>query len=246
MSHATPASASSAAIDDGLTRCALLDEFWEVLHREPTTHPRDWLSDRSLEDQTALHDLEIIHQLLEHERSTCKCGAAAGIPLFSSSRTSRDKETGASNASQVGVKPRTLVGYPERIGKYLVIEPLGEGAQGQVYRVLHPELGRECVLKLAQRPIEIDPDGQERLRNEGRLLAKCEHPNIVRVIDFDLNQGRPFLVMEYVHGQTLRRYAERYRPGPRRAAWFVAKWRRRSRPSVPRRSSIRISSPRMS
>jgi serine/threonine protein kinase len=109
-----------------------------------------------------------------------------------------------------------------RIGRYLVVESLGEGGQGQVFRVIHPELAKELVLKLAWRLIAADPDRRERLLREGRLLADCEHPNLVRVVDLDFHEGRPFVVMEHVRGLNLQQYTIQRRPGPRQAARLVA------------------------
>ncbi len=109
-----------------------------------------------------------------------------------------------------------------RIGRYLVVDALGEGGQGQVFRVIHPELGKEFVLKLARRGVAADPAGRERLLREARLLAECAHPNLVKVVDLDFDDGRPFVVMEHVHGLNLEQYAEQCRPGPRAIAGLVA------------------------
>jgi serine/threonine protein kinase len=109
-----------------------------------------------------------------------------------------------------------------RIGRYLVVEFLGEGGQGQVFRIIHPELGKEFVLKLARRALAADPAGRERLLREARLLAECAHPNLVKVVDLDFHDGRPFVVMEHVYGLNLEQYAEQRRPGPRAIARLVA------------------------
>ncbi len=109
-----------------------------------------------------------------------------------------------------------------RIGRYLVVETIGRGGQGDVYRVVHPELGKEYVLKLARRSIASDADGRDGLSREGRLLAGCDHPNLVRVVNLDFEEGRPFVVMEHVQGLNLEQYARQHRPGPREAARIVA------------------------
>jgi tRNA A-37 threonylcarbamoyl transferase component Bud32 len=121
-----------------------------------------------------------------------------------------------------GIDDRHTVGPSRHIGRYLVVESLGEGGQGQVYRVIHPELRKEFVLKLARRGIAADPVGRERLLREARLLAECAHPNLVKVVDLDFHDGRPFVVMEHVHGLNLEQYAEQRRPGPRAIARLVA------------------------
>ena len=109
---------------------------------------------------------------------------------------------------------------PEAIGKYRVIELIDDGGQAEVYRAVHPELGKELAIKLARRPL----DGSDRasLIEEGRLLAGLEHPNLVRVHDVGFLDDRPFLVMEFVRGRNLQQFAEQERSGPRRAAALVA------------------------
>ncbi len=105
-----------------------------------------------------------------------------------------------------------------QIGRYLVLEVLGEGGQGEVFRVNHPETGQVFVLKLARRAIAADPTGRGRMLREGRLLAGFDHPNLVRVVDIDLHEGRPFVVMEHVQGLNLQQFAENHAVGPREAA----------------------------
>jgi len=109
-----------------------------------------------------------------------------------------------------------------KIGRYLVLESLGDGGEGQVSRVVHPLLGTKLVLKLARRSLAAAPDGPERLLRAGRLLASCVHPNLVKVVDVDLHGGRPFVVMEDVYGLDLEQYAHEHRPSPHQAARIVA------------------------
>src|SRR5271170_8088038 len=110
---------------------------------------------------------------------------------------------------------------PGAIGKYLVVETLGSGAQGKVYRVIHPGLGQDMVLKLGRRP--VGGDERATLVREGRLLKDLEHINLVKIYDLDFHNDRPFLVMEYVHGSNLEDYARDEPVTPRRAAELVTK-----------------------
>jgi serine/threonine protein kinase len=111
---------------------------------------------------------------------------------------------------------------PGAIGRYLVVDELGGGLQGQVYRVIHPKLGRDMVLKLGRQP--VGDDERTSLVAEGRLLADLKpHVNLVRIYDLDFHNERPFLVMEYVDGRDLEVYARDEPVTPRRAAELVAK-----------------------
>lgn len=110
---------------------------------------------------------------------------------------------------------------PGAIGKYLVVDQLDGGAQGQVFLVMHPRLRKEMVLKLGRQP--VGDDDRTSLVAEGRLLTDLEHINLVRIYDLDFHNDRPFLVMEYIHGRNLEDYARDEPITPRRAAELVAK-----------------------
>ena len=132
-----------------------------------------------------------------------------------------------------------------RIGRYLVLETLGQGGQGEVFRVLHPKIGKEFVLKLARRSIVADPVGRDRMLREGRLLAGFVHPNLVRVVDIDVHEGRPFVVMEHVQGLNLEQFAKNHRPAHESRSGSWPRWRGPSRTSN-EGSTTRISSRRTS
>ena len=102
------------------------------------------------------------------------------------------------------------------IGRYLVVARLDEGGQGQLFRVFHPGLRKDLVLKLARDTIGAEAGAA--LVSEGRLLAQIDHPNLVRVFDLDFHEGLPFVVMEYVPGTNLQQFAVQNRPGFRRVA----------------------------
>ena len=87
---------------------------------------------------------------------------------------------------------------------------------------MHPALRGEFALKIARQAMGRDPSSREPLLSEGRLLARLNHPNLVRVVDLDFHEDRPFLVLEYVPGRTLQRYLEESRPSPRESARLVS------------------------
>ena len=108
------------------------------------------------------------------------------------------------------------------IGKYPILSLLAEGGQGVVYRALHPTLAKEVVIKWSKHATNSTRD-RDQLLAEGRLLARIEHPNLVRIFDLDFHDGRPFLVMESVDGLNLEQYFDRARPGPKQVAALVAR-----------------------
>jgi len=109
---------------------------------------------------------------------------------------------------------------PAAIGKYLVVGRFPRSGQAEVFRVVHPQLHRDLVLKLALKP--IGEDGRSEIIADGKVLAELEHPNIVRLHDLDFHEGRPYLVMEYVRGRDLAQFAREETVTPRRAAALAA------------------------
>jgi serine/threonine protein kinase len=88
---------------------------------------------------------------------------------------------------------------------YRSIAPLGRGATGEVVEAEHRALGKRVVVKLLQRDLARRPDLVDRMRLEGQALARLTHENLVAVLDLQVTlEGRPFLVMERLHGRTLR------------------------------------------
>lgn len=112
---------------------------------------------------------------------------------------------------------------PERIGKYVVVARIGLGGQAEIYRAVHPTLGKEVVLKLARETGGVGAAERERLEAEARILARIEHPNLARIYDLDFHNDRPFLVMEFIRGRTLEQYMRQEQPSPEESAALVAK-----------------------
>jgi serine/threonine protein kinase len=98
---------------------------------------------------------------------------------------------------------RSLVG--ETLLDYQLIEKVGEGAAGIVYRAEDTRLGRFVVLKVLPALLTGDPQSEARFREEARCLSALNHPNVVTVYDIQRDRGALFIVMEYVPGKTLDR-----------------------------------------
>jgi predicted Ser/Thr protein kinase len=108
---------------------------------------------------------------------------------------------------------------PESIGRYRIIGELDSGGQASVYRAVHPTLPRDLAIKIAHEPSEID---SSLLRGDAQILCELDHPNLVRVHDLDIHEGRPFVVMEFVRGRNLHQAAEQLPLSPDQAAAWVA------------------------
>jgi len=88
------------------------------------------------------------------------------------------------------------------IGAYRLVDFLGAGGMGEVYRAVHVSLGRVVALKVLT-AVAADAVSLERFRNEARVHALLQHPHIATLFDFLDQGGRPCIVMEYVDGETL-------------------------------------------
>ncbi|MBL8917843.1 MAG: serine/threonine protein kinase [Myxococcaceae bacterium] len=95
---------------------------------------------------------------------------------------------------------------PKVIGPYRVLETLGSGGAGTVYRAVDRRTGEDTALKLISSGPALDPRAARRLAREFETLQHLSHPNVVRVYDTGVFQGYPYLAMELVEGLTLRHY----------------------------------------
>jgi len=89
-------------------------------------------------------------------------------------------------------------------GRYQVIEELGRGGMGRVYKVFDTKIKEKVALKLIRPEVASDKDTIERFSNEIRLARKIGHRNVCRMFDIGEAEGAHFITMEYVHGEDLK------------------------------------------
>ncbi len=135
-------------------------------------------------------------------------------PQFTDTLASQGSVRGGAAASTAAVEEAAAKPLEpgEFIGRYRVRERIGEGGMGVVYAAEDPELGRVVAIKLL-RPVQGDEAElqQRRMLREAQALARVSHRNLVMVFDVGSRQGRVWIAMEYVAGDTLEVWLARER-----------------------------------
>ena len=102
-------------------------------------------------------------------------------------------------------------GFPQ-IGRYEIVEQIGRGGMGVVYRAHDPVLDRDVAIKCILGDFSSDRDAAEQFEREARAAARLQHANIVTIYELGMSEGSPYIVMEFLTGMDLA--AARRRPSP--------------------------------
>jgi serine/threonine protein kinase len=101
-----------------------------------------------------------------------------------------------------------------QIGKYQIVEQVGEGAMGVVYKALDPVLNRTVAVKVMSEGLAQDPGLRERFLREAQSAGSLQHPNLVTIYDFGETDGHLFIAMEYIEGIDLEKLMDQNAPMP--------------------------------
>jgi eukaryotic-like serine/threonine-protein kinase len=134
---------------------------------------------------------------------------AADVALLTDRLVARGKLTRSQAKVVLAGKPESLV-----LGNYLILEKLGAGGMGTVYKAVHRRMKRTVAIKVLPRSATRSADEFERFQREVEAVARLNHPNIVTAFDADEGHLGQFLVMEYVEGSDLDAIVRKHGPLP--------------------------------
>ena len=121
---------------------------------------------------------------------------AAGAPAKAQAAVASDAAPGAGHEA---LQPGDVLD-----GRYVLQDPIGEGGVGLIFRAIQFKVQRPVAVKFLQRDMVGEHSLKPRFEREALTLAALAHPNIVRLQDYGIARGNPFLVMEFIEGRTLR------------------------------------------
>ena len=97
------------------------------------------------------------------------------------------------------------------VGEYKIVEKVGQGGMGSVYKAVHSTLDQTVAIKVLSSEYSDNPSMRKRFINEARIQAKFSHPNVVNVLNFFEIENKAYLVMEFIEGDTLEKNSPKKR-----------------------------------
>ncbi len=197
----------------GSDRWHEIDALFETVLGRPVDDRSGFLSEACGDDVELRAEVEAL--LRAHEASD-EYWRESGDPLVARVRA----KLGTGSDEDSDTRPETR---PDRVGPYRLVRSIGRGGMGTVYLAERQdgEFDQRVAVKLLRRGLDTD-DVVRRFRAERQILASLDHPNIARLIDGGSTEdGRPYLVMEYVEGTPITEYCDEHQVSiPRRLTLF--------------------------
>ncbi len=171
-------------------RWELIEKLYQAVVERPPGERTAFLEEACRGDEELRRELE---SLLAHRERAASFMAAPVVE--------RPGAFGGDSVGALGGEEGSMVGTT--IAHYNVLEQLGKGGMGEVWKARDTKLGREVAIKTLPEDFAKDAERLSRLQREARLLASLNHPNIATIHGLEERGGTPFLVLELVEGDTL-------------------------------------------
>src|SRR5580692_6302357 len=142
----------------------------------------------------------MVRSIRKRCKDATKCGKCCAV---------QRRNTTARRMPQQPEVPSPEPPAPRRLGNYEILDKLGEGGMGEVWRARDERLNRTVAVKILPPDLANDPQRRARFEQEARSLGALNHPNIVAVYDFGQDNGRSYIVSELVDGESLRSIIDR-------------------------------------
>ena len=204
----------------------LADEFEAAWHSGATPDPQTFVERLDGADNEARAVLAAHLIQLESELNSVRCRppqiTAAGSQAASvraeagTTGLSAAPTRGRDGVSQMAAPPREiqLCDHSVQVGEYRLLEQLGSGGMGVVYKAVHTRLDRCVAIKFPRFAAALDPRSAARFLREARMIGRLNHPHVVRALDAGESVYGPYLVTEFIEGETLEDRVRRAGPLP--------------------------------
>ncbi|MCB9524497.1 MAG: protein kinase [Myxococcales bacterium] len=180
----------------------------EALYLIERGRVRVWTADGRFDRELSAPETIGEMAIITHEARSATVAAVDQVKAFRLSRARLDQvvqshpQIASILTRLVGARLREIDGI-RVVGKYRIVGPLGSGGMSDVFAAEHPVLQRPVALKMLNHALVYHPSFAQKFDREARLVARLDHPNIVRVYDFEEAYGTRFIVMERLDGELL-------------------------------------------
>src|SRR6267143_6123835 len=172
-------------------RWHLVERLYHAALERENSHRAPFLNEACKDDQALRHEVE---SLLACQEKAADFIESPALQVAAELLTKEEIEKESPKSLSAGTS----------ISHYRIVEKIGAGGMGEVYRAHDPRLGRDVAIKVLPAAFSADPDRLRRFEQEAHAAAALNHPNILAIYDIGSHEGAPYVVSELLEGMTLR------------------------------------------